>query len=95
MLVRYFGAAQAAAGVAEEAVDMPAGAATLNEVLLELVRRHPAELPRGGEGVRRAPSLSSVITRSSFLRNETAVRDRTSRLADNDVIDILPPFAGG
>ncbi len=36
-----------------------------------------------------------ILARSSFLLNEVAVRDRSVVLADGDVVDVLPPFAGG
>lgn len=87
MIVRYFGAARAATGIDEENLDIRQGT-TLNDVLIKLVQRYPAV-----EDGR--PSLSSVITRSSFLRNEVALRDHTAPLATDDVVDVLPPFAGG
>ncbi len=91
LLIRYFGAAQAAAGVEEEKVVLPEGS-TLAAVLDVLVREHPhpGTLSTGG-----APALETVIARSSFLRNEIACKDRSTVLADQDIIDILPPFAGG
>lgn len=87
MIVRYFGAARAATGIDEEKLDIRQGT-TLNDVLVKLVQRHPSV----EEG---RPSLSSVIIRSSFLRNEVALRDHTAPLAADDVVDVLPPFAGG
>ncbi|CEA07660.1 ThiS family protein [Arthrobacter saudimassiliensis] len=86
MLIRYFGAAKAAVGLNEETLDH--GSLALEELLDKLAARHP-EPPAG------VPSLKSVIGRSTFLVNETAVRDRTRVLAADDVVDILPPFAGG
>jgi molybdopterin converting factor small subunit len=41
------------------------------------------------------PPLERILARSSFLLNEVAVRDRTVVLAEDDVVDVLPPFAGG
>lgn len=87
MTVRYFGAARAAAGMDQESLDVPDGT-SLNDVLDALVQLHPA----GADG---QPSLKSVVGRSSFLRNEVALKDRTAPLATGDVIDVLPPFAGG
>ncbi len=87
MLVRYFGAARAATRLDQEELDVENGT-TLNDLLLRLVQRYPA----ANDG---PPSLSSVILRSSFLRNEVALKDRTAALATDDVIDVLPPFAGG
>lgn len=87
MMVRYFGAARAAAGLDQENLDMADGA-SLNDVLDALVQLHPGT----GDG---QPSLDSVVGRSSFLRNEVALKDRAAPLAASDVIDVLPPFAGG
>ena len=81
--MRYFGAAKAATGVGEERLP---GGRTLAAVLDEL-RARP--VPPG------APSLATVLERSSFLLNEVALRDTSTVLADDDVLDVLPPFAGG
>jgi molybdopterin converting factor small subunit len=119
MIVRYFGAAQAAAGLEEEILELPDGT-TLETLLREVVARHsPANqdlasqervLAAAGSGSgtsargtaatatparSSAPSMESVIARSSFLRNEVAWKDRHAPLQATDVIDILPPFAGG
>ena len=83
VLVRYFGAARAASGVDEER--LPAGRA-LSVVLADL---------RGRPGAAGAPSMAKVLDRSSFLLNEVAMRDPATVLHDGDVLDILPPFAGG
>lgn len=83
ILVRYFGAARAAVGVDEER--LPAGG-TLDAVLTDL-RTRPSTPG--------APSLGRVLDRSSFLLNEVALRDTGTTLADGDVLDVLPPFAGG
>jgi sulfur-carrier protein len=88
MIIRYFGAAQAAAGTGEETIDLPNGS-TLGQLLGMLAGRHP--VPAASV----APELATVINRSSFLVNEVAVRDRDLKLIDADVVDILPPFAGG
>jgi molybdopterin synthase sulfur carrier subunit len=39
--------------------------------------------------------LANILARSSYLRNEVALRDIHEPLGRADVIDILPPFAGG
>ncbi|WP_426006819.1 MoaD/ThiS family protein [Paenarthrobacter sp. NyZ202] len=88
MLVRYFAAARAAAGVEEETYHLPAGSSL--ESLLEAALA--VERPTPPEGT---PELSRIVARSSFLRNEVAVRDRSVPLDAGDVIDVLPPFAGG
>ena len=86
MLIRYFGAAKAAVGRNEETLSV--SSLTLSELLEKLAARH-SEPPAG------APSLKTVIARSTFLVNETAARDHGRLLAPDDVVDILPPFAGG
>ena len=88
MLVRYFAAARSAAGVEEEHHHLPAGS-SLEELLTSLLAVERATPPAG------TPPLARVIARSSFLRNEVAVRDRTVALGADDVVDVLPPFAGG
>ena len=87
MLIRYFGAARAATGVDEENLQFQDGD-TVQAVLRRLEERHPNP---AGDG----PALAGVISRSSFLCNEVAVRDEQQPLAATDTLDILPPFAGG
>ena len=86
MLIRYFGAAKAAAGIEEETLD--AGPLELGELLEKLAASHP-DAPEG------TPLLQTVIDRSTFLVNEVAARNRSVVLAPGDTVDILPPFAGG
>jgi molybdopterin synthase sulfur carrier subunit len=88
VLVRFFAAAHAAAGVEEERHELGDGA-TLDELLTAVLAVDRSEPPAG------APPLARVIARSSFLRNEVAVRDRAAVLSSDDVVDVLPPFAGG
>ncbi len=88
MQVRYFAAARAAAGADEENFDLADGAtvATLLEAILAVERPEP---PNG------TPPLARILSRSSFLLNEVAVRDTAAPVQPRDVIDVLPPFAGG
>jgi len=88
LLVRYFAAARSAAGTDEEHHHLPAGT-TLAELLTTLLAVERPTPPAG------TPPLARIIARSSFLRNEVAVRDRTAPLGTDDVVDVLPPFAGG
>ncbi|MFD5233065.1 MoaD/ThiS family protein [Streptomyces qaidamensis] len=79
--VRYWAAAKAAAGVAEE----PYEAATLAEALAGVRERHPGELERV---LRRCSFLvdgDPVGTRGH----------ETVWLADGGTVEVLPPFAGG
>jgi molybdopterin synthase sulfur carrier subunit len=91
MLIRYFAAARAAAGIDEEQIQLSDGS-TLDDVLQLLIRKHG---PTDRESSGSLPALGTVIARSSFLRNAVACKDRSAVLEDRDVIDILPPFAGG
>lgn len=88
MNVRYFAAACAAAGVEEEHFDLPAGSTMgmLLYAVLDVVRPAP---PDG------TPPLAPLLSRSSFLLNEVAVRELSVMLEPDDVVDVLPPFAGG
>lgn len=88
MNVRYFAAARAAAGLEEERFDLAPGAtvADLLETVLSVQRPEP---PVG------TPPLPRILSRSSFLLNEVAVRDHAVVLKADDVVDVLPPFAGG
>ena len=79
--VRYFAAAQAAAGVKEEVMDLPDGG-TVAELLDRVRSRH-------GE------QLSQVLARSSLLLDTVAVRDPLIVAGPRATLDILPPFAGG
>lgn len=79
--VRYFAAARAAAGVETEKVQLPA-AATVADALTALRTQHGAE-------------FGTVLDRCSFLLDEVAVRDRSTVLGPDAVLDVLPPFAGG
>lgn len=88
MNVRYFAAARAAAGADEEKFELPDGAtlAELVEAILAVERPGP---PAG------TPPLARILSRSSFLLNEVAVRNTAAVLGPDDVVDVLPPFAGG
>jgi len=81
VVVRYFAAARAAAGVESETVDVPPGATV--DILLKTVRAAHGD------------ALGGVLDRCSFLLDEVAVRDRDTPLHDGAQVDVLPPFAGG
>ncbi|MFJ8827389.1 MoaD/ThiS family protein [Streptomyces sp. NPDC102467] len=79
--IRYWAAAKAAAGVAEEPYD----ADTLAAALTTARERHPGELVRV---LRRSSFLidgDPVGTRGH----------ETVRLAEGGTVEVLPPFAGG
>lgn len=79
--VRYFAGARAAAGTAEETVDLPAGA-TLADVVSVLGSRH-------GE------RLAKVLTAASLLLDGVATPNHAAPVAAGVTVDVLPPFAGG
>ncbi|MFF9029697.1 MoaD/ThiS family protein [Streptomyces iakyrus] len=79
--VRYWAAAKAAAGVAEE----PYEAATLAEALDGVRERHPGELERVLLRCSFLVDGAPVGTRGH----------ETVRLADGGTVEVLPPFAGG
>jgi molybdopterin synthase sulfur carrier subunit len=82
--IRYWAAAKAAAGTAQE----PYGpAATLADALTGARERHAA-----------SPEFGRVLSRCSFLVNGDPVGTRDhSRvdLPDGATVEVLPPFAGG
>ncbi len=80
--VRYWAAARDAAGVAEHQLTADTLAAALS-----------AAADRTGR-----PQLSAVFARSSFLIDGSPVGRRAADsvlLSDGNVIEVLPPFAGG
>ncbi|MEU6849082.1 MoaD/ThiS family protein [Actinacidiphila alni] len=81
--IRYWAAAKAAAGTAEE----PYRAATLADALAAARERHALR-----------PEFARVLLRSSFLvdGNPVGTRDHTEvLLTDGPTVEVLPPFAGG
>jgi|SRR3954451_13509862 molybdopterin synthase sulfur carrier subunit len=84
--VRYWAAARAAAGVHEDVLSVPDGA-TLADVLAEVRLMH-ADRPR----------LADVVKMCSVLIGERpvgAADPAQVRLRAGDVVELLPPFAGG
>jgi molybdopterin synthase sulfur carrier subunit len=78
--VRYFAAARAAAGAEAETVSLRPGT-TVAELVDQL----------GG----RDAELAKVLKRCSFLCDGIAVRDAGTSLRPEQIVDVLPPFAGG
>ncbi|GAA1344626.1 MoaD/ThiS family protein [Arthrobacter roseus] len=85
MLIRYFGAAQAAAGVAQEQLQPTQD--SIRAVLDAALAAHP---DRDGK-----PSLRRILEHSSLLLDETVIRNRDQPLGEARMLDVLPPFAGG
>jgi sulfur-carrier protein len=78
--VRYFAAAQAAAGSDSEELTVRAGV-TVGDLVDELSSRNP--------------ELARVLLRCSYLCDGVAVHDKAQPLHSGNTIDVLPPFAGG
>lgn len=81
--IRYWAAAKAAAGVAEE----PYEAQTLAEALAAALARHAG-----------IPEFARVIARASYLVDGVPVGTRSHDqvgLPDGSTVEVLPPFAGG
>lgn len=81
--IRYWAAAKAAAGTAEE----PYRAVTLADALAAARERHAAD-----------PEFARVLLRCSFLvdGNPVGTRDHAAvHLPDGGTVEVLPPFAGG
>ena len=78
--IRYFAAARAAAGVETETLGVAEGTTVAG-----LVDHLGARDPR----------LALVLARCSFLCDGVAVRDRSEALKSRQIVDVLPPFAGG
>jgi molybdopterin synthase sulfur carrier subunit len=86
--MRYWAAAKEAAGVAEQRLT----ADTLAAALAQAAETAQAARTAGAERLR------AVLARSSFLIDGDPVWLRAADsvvLRDGDVIEVLPPFAGG
>jgi molybdopterin converting factor small subunit len=82
--IRYWAAAKAAAGTAEEPYE---SVVTLADALAAARERHAAR-----------PEFARVLSRCSFLvdGNPVGTRDHAQvELADGATVEVLPPFAGG
>ncbi|HEX9334603.1 MAG TPA: MoaD/ThiS family protein [Pseudonocardiaceae bacterium] len=85
VLIRYFAGAQAAAGVAEDLVELGPADGPVRTVADVLA----AELARRGA------ALARVLPSCSVLLNGVAVHDHATEVPDGAELDVLPPFAGG
>ena len=78
--VRFFAAARSAAGAESDLLKLSPGA-TVSDVVSELCCR--------------SDELARVLQRCSFLCDGVAVRNRAITLQTGQIVDVLPPFAGG
>lgn len=79
--VRFFASARAATGMDEVRLELPPLASIADA--LQQVTAAPGQ------------PLEQVLSRCSFLVNAVSTTDRATELSDGDVIDVMPPFAGG
>ena len=93
MNVRFFAAAAAATGVEEQRLDIAGAAGTKPFTLAELSEYLVESFPVSASG--HTPPLAEILTRCSFLVNEVSTRNLEHQLSPGDVVDVLPPFAGG
>ena len=78
--VRFFAAARDAAGADSRTLALPAGA-TVTDAIRELCGQ--------------SDKMALVLQKCSFLCDGISVRDPALPLTDRQVLDVLPPFAGG
>ena len=81
--IRYWAGARAAAGVADEVVE----ARTVADALAAARAAHADE-----------PRFAAILSVCSFLLAEAPVGTRDLAdvaVVDGDILDVLPPFAGG
>lgn len=78
--VRYFAAARAATGLAEERLADLDGV-TVAELVGVVSARHSG--------------LANIISACGFLVDGAAVREPTTVIPAGSEVDVLPPFAGG
>ena len=83
--VRYWAGARAAAGTAEDVLETP-GELSLADVVARVLERHP------GEQMARTVGVCSVLLGDRPVRTQ----DPDSVVVrPGDVVELLPPFAGG
>ena len=78
--LRFFAAARSAAGTDQVTI-----AATEPLSIAGALQRSRSD----------SPDYDVTMARCSFLVNGVATTDRAHLLAGDDVVDVLPPFAGG
>lgn len=94
--VRLYAAAAEAAGTHQLNIQLVSSPVPLHQLIDQLnglsgpLPAHAA--PRRPDG---APSLARVCAQSSFLINGTRASVGRGQVTGGDVVDVLPPFAGG
>ena len=108
MTVRYFAAARAAAGAAEESLTVPAVPAVPTGRLSGDAAEPSTAAPSTAEPStatvdavleaaigRHGGALATVLRRCSFRLDEVAVHGSQTRVRTGQILAVLPPFAGG
>ena len=83
--VRYWAGARAAAGTAEDTFDVD-GDVTLAELVRRVLERHP------DDRMARTVAVCSVLVGDRPVRSQDP---DTVVVAPGEVVELLPPFAGG
>ena len=83
--VRYWAGARAAAGTAEDVLEAT-GELTLADVVARVLERHP------GEQMARTVGVCSVLLGDQPVRTQDPA---AVVVRPGDVVELLPPFAGG
>ena len=83
--VRYWAGARAAAGTAEDVLEAT-GELSLADVVARVLERHP------GEQMARTVGVCSVLLGDQPVRTQDPA---TVVVRPGDVVELLPPFAGG
>ena len=83
--VRYWAGARAAAGTAEDVLETT-GELTLADVVAQVLERHP------GEQMARTVGVCSVLLGDQPVRTQDP---EAVVVRPGDVVELLPPFAGG
>ena len=85
IVVRYWAGARAAAGTAEDVLEVR-GELTLADVVACVLERHP------GEQMARTVGVCSVLLGDQPVRTQDPA---AVVVRPGDVVELLPPFAGG
>lgn len=97
--VRLYAAAAEAGGTHQLGLQLPHDPAPLQQLITQLQKTVPAAADSATSSSAAAsgtsPSLQRVCDQSSFLINGTRAAVDTGQVRAGDVVDVLPPFAGG
>ena len=85
IVVRYWAGARAAAGTAEDVLEVT-GELTLADVVAQVLERHP------GEQMARTVGVCSVLLGDQPVRSQDPA---SVVVRPGAVVELLPPFAGG